>query len=238
LVFDWGKRGADLCGRFVQFSSLRTLERHFQLDIFGDEWTASYNVAPTQEILAITHENGRRLGKFHWGLVPPWSKDLSRASRLINARAETVAQKPSFRAAFKKRRCLILSDGFYEWKGEKGSKQPYFLYQPDKKPFAFAGLWEAWKPEAAAENQSIYYSCTIITREASSSIRTIHHRMPVILLPRVYDHWLDPGNQQGDELQDILDQHHVREISHFPVSKMVNRVQNNSPELIRPVPVT
>ena len=225
-----------MCGRFVQFSSLRTLEHHFQLDIFGHELIASYNIAPTREILAITHDSGRRMGKFHWGLVPSWSKDLSGASRLINARSETVARKPSFRAAFKRRRCLIPSDGFYEWKGEKGNKQPYFLHLPDEKPFAFAGLWEAWKPKNAAKDQSIYYSCTIITREASNSIRQIHHRMPVILKPGVYDRWLDPGNQQTDDLQDLLDHHHVSKISHFPVSKMVNRVENNSPELIRPLP--
>jgi putative SOS response-associated peptidase YedK len=205
------------------------------MDIFDGELTASYNIAPTQEIFAITHEDGRRLGKFHWGLVPFWSKDLSGASRLINARAETVAQKPSFRAAFKKRRCLILSDGFYEWKGEKGNKQPYFLYLPDKKPFAFAGLWEAWKPKDAGDDQSIYYSCTIITRDASTSIKDIHHRMPVILQPPAYDRWLDPANQQSDDLQHILDSQHIRKIYHFPVSKMVNRVQNNSPELIRPL---
>jgi putative SOS response-associated peptidase YedK len=205
------------------------------MDIFDGELTASYNIAPTQEIFAITHEDGRRLGKFHWGLVPFWSKDLSGASRLINARAETVAQKPSFRAAFKKRRCLILSDGFYEWKGEKGNKQPYFLYLPDKKPFAFAGLWEAWKPKDAGDDQLIYYSCTIITRDASTSIKDIHHRMPVILQPPAYDRWLDPANQQSDDLQHILDSQHIRKINHFQVSKMVNRVQNNSPELIRPL---
>lgn len=227
-----------MCGRFVQFSSLRTLEHHFQLDIFGDDVTASYNIAPTQEILAVTHQNGRQLAKFHWGLVPSWSKDLSGASRLINARAETVARKPSFRAAFKKRRCLILSDGFYEWKGEKGNKQPYFLYLPDEKPFAFAGLWEAWKPEDAREDQSTYYSCTIITREASAAIRDIHHRMPVILKPQAYDRWLDPENRDGDGLQAILDHEHVGNISHYPVSKMVNRVQNNSPELMQAIPVT
>ena len=205
------------------------------MDIFDGELTASYNIAPTQEIFAITHEDGRRLGKFHWGLVPFWSKDLSGASRLINARAETVAQKPSFRAAFKKRRCLILSDGFYEWKGEKGNKQPYFLYLPDRKPFAFAGLWEAWKPKDAGDDPSVYYSCTIITRDASTSIKDIHHRMPVILQPPAYDRWLDPANQQSDDLLRILDSQHIRNISHFPVSTVVNRVQNNSPELIRPL---
>jgi hypothetical protein len=145
-----------LCGRFVQFSSLRTLETHFQIEIPGGEIRASYNIAPSQEVLAIVHQNGRRMDKFHWGLVPFWSKKLTGASRLINARAETVAQKPSFRTAFKRRRCLILSDGYYEWKGEKGNKQPYFMFLPDQQPFAFAGLWETWKPKNAAEDQIDY----------------------------------------------------------------------------------
>jgi len=206
------------------------------MDIFGGELTASYNIAPTQEIFAVVQEVDRRLAKFHWGLVPFWSKDLSGASRLINARAETVAQKPSFRVAFKKRRCLILSDGFYEWEGEKGNKQPYFLCLPDEKPFAFAGLWEAWKPGNAGDEQPAYLSCTIITRDASTSVRNIHHRMPVILQPQAYDRWLDPDNQNSEDLQDILDRQHIRQLRAFPVSKMVNRVQNNSPELIRPLP--
>jgi putative SOS response-associated peptidase YedK len=224
-----------LCGRFVQFSSLRTLADHFQIDLFGDEWTASYNIAPTQEIYAVIHQNGRRLVKFHWGLVPFWSKDLSGASRLINARAETVAQKPSFRTAFKRRRCLILSDGFYEWKGEKGHKQPYFMFLPDQQPMAFAGLWEAWKPKDAADDQSTYKSCTIITREASSSVRDIHHRMPVILTPEAYARWLNPENQRTNYLQNIIDTEYIRKLKYFPVSKMVNRVQNNTPECIHEV---
>jgi putative SOS response-associated peptidase YedK len=225
-----------LCGRFVQFSSLRTLETHFQIEIPGGEIRASYNIAPSQEVLAIVHQNGRRMDKFHWGLVPFWSKKLTGASRLINARAETVAQKPSFRTAFKRRRCLILSDGYYEWKGEKGNKQPYFMFLPDQQPFAFAGLWETWKPKNAAEDQIDYKSCTIITMEASKSVQDIHHRMPVILKPEAYDGWLDPEIQQSDDLQNILDRQYVRKIYHFPISKMVNRVQNNSRELIQPLP--
>jgi putative SOS response-associated peptidase YedK len=219
----------------VQFSSLRTLADHFQLDRFGNEWTASYNIAPTQEIVAVIHQNGRRLKKFHWGLIPFWSNNLSGASRLINARAETVARKPSFRAAFKRRRCLILSDGYYEWKGEKGNKQPYYIFLPDRQPLAFAGLWEVWKPGDADDNQSTYDSCTIITRDASSSVRDIHHRMPVILRPEAYDRWLNPENQQTDYLQNIIDTEHIRKLKYFPVSKMVGRVQNNTPELIQPL---
>ena len=224
-----------MCGRFVQFSSLRTIADHFQLDPLGEELTANYNIAPTQEIYAVIHQNGRRLKRFHWGLVPFWSKDLSGASRLINARAETVAQKPSFRTAFKRRRCLILSNGYYEWKGEKGHKQPYYLFLPDQQPLAFAGLWEAWQPGDFDDDQSTYNSCTIITREASSSVRGIHHRMPVILKSEAYNRWLYPEIQQSEYLQNIIDTEYIRELKYFPVSKMVNRVQNNTPECIKPL---
>jgi len=222
-----------LCGRFVQFSSLRTIADHFQLDPLGQELTASYNIAPTQEIFAVIYQNGRQLKKFHWGLVPSWSKDLAGASRLINARAETVAQKPSFRTAFKRRRCLILSNGYYEWKGEKGSKQPYYMFLPDQQPLAFAGLWEAWQPGDARDDQPTYYSCTIITREASRPVRDIHHRMPLILQPEAYDRWLNPEVQQADYLQKIIDTEYIRKLNYFPVSKMVNRAQNNAPECIK-----
>ena len=224
-----------MCGRFVQFSSLRTIADHFQIDPLGGELTASYNIAPTQAIFAVIYQNGRRLKQFHWGLVPFWSKDLSGASRLINARAETVAQKPSFRTAFKRRRCLILSNGYYEWQGVKGNKQPYYMFLPDQQPMAFAGLWETWQPGNPGDDQATYSSCTIITREASSSVRDIHHRMPVILKPEAYDRWLNPEIQQSDYLQNIIDTEYIRKLKYFPVSKMVNRVQNNTPECIEPL---
>lgn len=224
-----------MCGRFVQFSSLRTLESYFQIDSIAADIVASYNIAPTQEIFAIIHHNGHRLEKLHWGLVPSWAKDLTGASRLINARAETASRKPSFRAAFKRRRCLIAADGFYEWQGEKGSKQPYFIALPSGRPFAFAGLWETWKSKEGADGDPVYRSCTILTTAASESIHEIHHRMPVILQPEVYRDWLDPAIQKTDRLEDILQHHHVREMKHYPVSIFVNRVQNNSAECIQPL---
>ena len=134
-----------MCGRFVQFSSLRTLEKYFDFTSAPEDIAPNYNIAPTQNVLAIIQHGDYRLESLHWGLVPSWAKDLSGATRLINARAETVAKKPSFRAAFKRRRCLILADGFYEWHGEKGHKQPWYLTLPADQPFAFAGLWETWK---------------------------------------------------------------------------------------------
>ena len=217
-----------MCGRFVQFSSLRTLETYFPIDSVAGEVTASYNVAPTQEVLAIICQKFYRLEKFHWGLVPSWAKDLKGASRLINARAETVAQKPSFRAAFKRRRCLIMADGFYEWHGKKGSKQPYFITLPSNRPLAFAGLWETWKAPGALDDDPAYRSCTILTTAASQAVNALHHRMPVILHPEAYTDWLDPAIREADRLEKILQNHHVRDMQYYPVSKFVNRVQNNS----------
>ncbi len=224
-----------MCGRFVQFSSLRTLEAYFPFDSIAADVIASYNVAPTQEVLAIIHQNGRRLEKRRWGLVPSWAKDLTGASRLINARAETAAQKPSFRAAFKRRRCLIIADGFYEWQGEKGNKQPYFIALPSKRPFAFGGLWETWKNKDASDDDPVYKSCTILTTAASESIQGIHHRMPVILQPEAYDDWLDPEINDADRLAVVLQNNLVRKVQYYPVSKLVNRVQNNSAENIKPL---
>jgi hypothetical protein len=155
-----------MCGRFVVFSNLEQLKQHFHIDKALSEFTPNYNVAPTQEILAIFLQDGLNvLEKLHWGLVPHWAKDISTGYKMINARSETIATKPSFRDAIKKRRCLILADGFYEWSGSKGNKQPVFIILPDKKPFAFAGLSETWHDKDHQE--APYRSCAIITREAS-----------------------------------------------------------------------
>jgi len=223
-----------MCGRFVQFSSLRTLEQYFNFQTAPEEIAPNYNLAPTQNVLAIVQHRKSRLEIFHWGLVPSWAKNLSVASRLINARAETVATKPSFRTAYKRRRCLILADGFYEWHGEKGNKQPWYLTLPEDHPFAFAGLWEIWRGNDITPEQSDFRSCTIITTEASESVRDIHHRMPVILQPEAYSKWLDPENQDVQELESILHNKHIRDLKSYPVSKQVNRVQNNSPSNIEP----
>ena len=221
-----------MCGRFVGFSDLEQLKACFPIDTAGCEIAASYNVAPSQEVFAIVKRDGEnRLEKFHWGLVPFWAKDISIGNKMINARAETVATKPSFRNAFKNRRCLILADGFYEWTGKKGQKQPMFLALPEGNPFAFAGLWETWNKRDDAG--SIYTSCTIITTNASESVRKIHHRMPVILKPDVYEDWLDPENQDTAELENILRNGFVTELISYPVSKQVNSVFNNDPSNIK-----
>jgi len=223
-----------MCGRFVGFRSLDELKGFFPIDKAACEVTSNFNVAPSQEILVIVRQNGEnRLDKFHWGLVPFWANDVSIGNRMINARAESVAEKPSFRNAFRKRRCLIPAYGFYEWKGATGRKQPMFIRLPDSRPFAFAGLWETWHKKD--DPDAIYKSCTIITTRASESIRDIHHRMPGILKPPVYESWLDPDNQDVVALGTILENEIITELVSYPVSKQVNSASNNNPACIEPI---
>jgi putative SOS response-associated peptidase YedK len=222
-----------MCGRFVGFRNLEQLRNFFPIDTTMSEVTANYNIAPAQQVLAIVCRDGRnRLEKFHWGLVPFWAKDTSMGNRLINARAETVATKPSFRNAFKKRRCLIIADGFYEWRSINKRKQPFFFTLPDKRPFAFAGLWEAWNKKGNSD--PVYHSCTIITIEAGESVRQIHHRMPAVLKTRVYETWLDPEHQDIIALQSILKNDLITKFVSYPVSNSVNSVRNNDPSNIKP----
>jgi putative SOS response-associated peptidase YedK len=223
-----------MCGRFVGFRKLEELKHYFPIDQSNCEAMANYNVAPTQEILAIARLDGANvLDKYHWGLVPFWAKDTAISYKMINARSETVASKPSFRDAFKKRRCLILADGFYEWKGRKGQKQPVFITTPDASPFAFAGLWEIWYDK---QNQdTAYRSCTIITRDAVGAVRELHHRMPVIIHPDAYVPWLDPDNRDPNVLGSILQTNSLTDLVFHPVDKQVNSVRNNDPSNIKPV---
>ena len=223
-----------MCGRFVGYRNLEELMGHFPIDVADAQVTPNYNVAPTQEILAIVrYEEQNHLEYLKWGLVPFWAKDKTIGNRLINARSETAATKPSFRNAFKKGRCLILADGFYEWKGEKGQKQPMLLTLPDGNPFAFAGLWEIW--DNKDKEQTPYRSCTILTRAASESVIPIHNRMPVILKPEAFDTWLDPDNRDINSLLEIIQRQIYTELINIPVSKQVNSVRNNSPENIQTI---
>ena len=220
-----------MCGRFVRHSSMDLIEKTFNVDATGIDAVPNYNVAPTQLVLGLTDDQDNRLQQFHWGLVPFWAKDKSIGARMINARSETVAEKPSFRNAFKKRRCLIIADGYYEWKGPKGQKQPYYFSLGNHEPFGFAGLWEIWKDPEAGE----YRSCTIITTEASDMIKDVHNRMPVILIPDVHDTWLDSDNQDVELLQKILAEYYYRDLRRIPVTRNVNNVRNNDPQNILPI---
>lgn len=223
-----------MCGRFVGFRPIEVLRDHFPIDHAAVETTANYNVAPSQEVLAIVRrEDANWLQRLHWGLVPFWAREPSIGNRLINARAETVAAKPSFRNAFRRRRCLIIADGFYEWTGPKGRKQPVFITLPGEPPFAFAGLWERWRPPGT--DADVYHSCTIITTAASPSIQPIHHRMPAVLKPEAYQAWLDPGLKDADTLNRLLAGQIRTEFTHRPVSTAVNTPRNNGPACIDPL---
>jgi putative SOS response-associated peptidase YedK len=218
-----------MCGRFAQYSDLSTLQKHFDITAATCRVSPAYNIAPTQEVLAVIQHQGRRLGKLRWGLVPRGAKDFT--SGQINARSETLAEKPSFREAFKKRRCLIPADGFYEWEKEDGFKQPWYFTLSSEEPFGFAGLWETWKNK---DGSATYHSCTIITAASDGFIRNIHHRMPVILLPDAYHKWLNPENRNTDELSEILKKEIIRDLKGYRVSQLVNSVKNNDPGCIIP----
>ena len=195
-----------------------------------DRYRLRYNVAPTQEVPAVVFEDGnRRLALLRWGLVPSWAKDKSGAARLINARGESVAEKPSFRTAFKRRRCLVLADGFYEWKREGKVRQPFRFLLDSGEPFAFAGLHEVWKPGTSDELHTV----TIITTAANDLVSPIHDRMPVILPRDVEAEWLDPETDASD-LTDLLLPYPGEAMHSYPVSTLVNSPANDSPDCIAP----
>ena len=221
-----------MCGRFVRHSSLELIEKTFNVDRPAFEVTQSYNIAPTQAVLAVVRNGHAGLVQLHWGLVPFFAKDASGAARMINARSETLATKPSFRNAFRKRRCLIVADGFYEWTGPKGQKQAWYISLPSDGPFGFAGLWEVWR---ADDRKTEIRSCTIITADASPGLRDIHNRMPVILRAGAYDAWLDPANQNAERLRQILQNDRHVEFERTAVSSRVNYVGNTGAGCIEPL---
>ena len=167
-----------MCGRYTLKTPANVLAEQFQIDEYPSSMNASYNIAPTQEVAAVIEGEGKRkLEMLHWGLTPSWADDPRMGNKIINARAETVAEKPSFRKAFRNHRCLVLADGFYEWHKTGNGKQPYYIRMEDGSPFAFAGLWESW------QNGTEIRSATIITTDANDVVGPIHNRMPVILHP-------------------------------------------------------
>ena len=225
-----------MCGRFARYSLSRELERYFNAHPPSFEIQPNYNVVPTQEIpVVVLQEDERHIRKRHWGLVPFWAKDISIGSRMINARAETITSKPAFRAALKQRRCLIPANGFYEWQGKAGSKQPYYFHLPSGEPFAFAGLYEIWEDKDAPPETGPYKSCTIITTDASESVKDIHSRMPLILRPEAYEEWLDPDNKEPAKIEELLKTKYVQELKRYPVSRMVNKVGNNQKGCMQPL---
>jgi len=221
-----------MCGRFVRHSSLELIEKTFNVDRLAFEATHSYNIAPTQAVLAVVRNGHAGLVQLHWGLVPFFAKDASGEARMINARSETLATKPSFRNAFRKRRCLIVADGFYEWTGPKGQKQAWYITLPSDGLFGFAGLWELW---CADDPKTELRSCAIITTEASPGLRDIHNRMPVVLRAGAHDAWLDPANEHAGRLQQILKNDCHVEFKRTAVSSRVNHVGNTDAGCIEPL---
>jgi putative SOS response-associated peptidase YedK len=226
-----------MCGRFAGFSTLDEIRAHFSVETDPPEAVRSnYNVAPSQQVLSVVEDGGeRRLVFLHWGLVPFWAKDRTIGSRMINARSETVDQKPSFKAPFQKRRCLVVNDGFFEWARVDGKKQPVFIRPRNESgPFGFAGLWEVWRARDEPETAP-HRSCTILTAEAADSIKAVHHRMPVVLKPEAYRQWLDASVTGPEVLRRLLRDHCHRDFEYRPVSRKVNSPANNEPDLIEAV---
>ena len=195
-----------------------------------------YNIAPTQEILVVVQEPGtatRQARRHRWGLIPSWAKDPAIGNQLINAQVETAATKPAFRVAFRKRRCLILADGFYEWQVEPGKKArvPHYIRMKDEKPFSFAGLWSEWRSADGSELRS----CAIITTEPNELMAEIHNRMPVILDKKHFDRWLDRDYKETKELKKLLVPYPARKMKAYPVSRLVSNSRNDVPECLEPL---
>ena len=226
-----------MCGRFVLSLTPNQVKLFFDLFEVPEDFSPRYNIAPTQRVLMVSAENLRAARWAKWGLVPSWAKDPKIGSRMINARAETIAEKPSFRAAFRRRRCLILADGFYEWKKHGKGKTPMFIRRRDQEPFVFAGLWESWRPRAEnaqdEEEERTITSCTIITTSPNELLAPIHNRMPVILPKAAYSLWL-ADEPPKEDLLELLEPAPAEELEAFAVSTLVNSVANDLPGCITP----
>ncbi|HTT20042.1 MAG TPA: SOS response-associated peptidase [Candidatus Sulfotelmatobacter sp.] len=225
-----------MCGRYRLSRRKQIIEEQFDCDPWDDDWSPRYNIAPTQPVPVIRQhpkEPVRQISTMGWGLVPHWAKDASGAASTINARSETASVKPAFRDPLRFRRCLIPSDGFYEWKKTGTFKQPFCFEVKDGELFAFAGLWDRWKN---AERQWIK-TCSILTTTPNAVTSAVHDRMPVILDPDRYDLWLDPGMQNVEAISELLKPYDARLMRCYPVSSRVNHVAKDDVECSRPVEV-
>ena len=228
----------EMCGRYSLIADLGELARRFEFDGDWAKFDSAYNVAPTQDVLTVVGGETRPVGLMRWGLIPHWARDPKIGARMINARAETVAEKPAFRDALRRRRCLVLADGFYEWQRTAGTKRPMRIVMRSGEPFAFAGLWSVWRDP----DGNRVPSCAIITTSANDLLRPIHDRMPVVLSREMEDFWLDESVDDPDTLRGFLTPHPSDEMEAHAVSSLVNSVANDGPEVIeavdRPASVT
>jgi putative SOS response-associated peptidase YedK len=222
-----------MCGRFTLTATPGALDQLFPSLFDGLDVVPQYNIAPTQQVLAVRLRPGSdqpEAVRLRWGLVPSWADDLKIGYRHINARVESVPNKPAFRAAYKQRHCLVLADGFYEWQKSGGGKQPYHLRLKGSRPFAFAGLWETWR----RDDQTVQ-SCTILTTQANPLTSAVHDRMPVILSPEHCHHWLDAAVSGTNGASAYLGPYPAAEMEAVAVSTRVNSVKNNDPACLAPV---
>ena len=217
-----------MCGRYSLILTIGEFQNRFEFDGERLGYAPAYNIAPTQNVLTVVGGEPRQGGYMRWGLIPSWAKDKSIGSRIINARAETVAEKQSFRNALRRRRCLVLADGFYEWQRDGKNKRPVRIVMRSGEPFAFAGLWETWKDPGGA----IISSCTIITTRTNALLKPIHNRMPVILPRNVEEFWLDESVDDPATLTSVLTPYPADAMEAYEVSSLVNSVANNGPEVV------
>ena len=220
-----------MCGRFTLTTNLGAIAQRFGVARFLEEVGPRYNITPTQTVIVVNDDGTRHLRQMRWGLIPSWAKDPAIGNRMINARAETVATKPAFRVALRKRRCLIPADGFFEWTPAGRRKQPVYIALKNREPFGFAGLWEAW---TSPEGQEIT-SCTIITTEANEILKPIHDRMPVILNHDAEAVWFDPTIQDSARLLPLLKPYPSEEMEIYQVSTRVNNPDRDGPQCIKPL---
>ncbi|MFZ3371036.1 MAG: SOS response-associated peptidase [Candidatus Sulfotelmatobacter sp.] len=225
-----------MCGRYRLSRRKQFIEEQFDTADWQDDWSPRYNIAPTQPIPVVRQhpkEPRRDLSLMRWGLIPSWAKDTSSAARMINARSETAHTLPAFREAMKSRRCLIPADGFYEWKRDGKTKQPFCFEVSEGQLFAFAGLWERWRDPSGQWVKS----CSILTTTPNAVTSAVHDRMPVILHPDSYDLWLDPGMQNVAAISELLKPYDAGLMRCYPVSTRINHVANDDEECSRPVEV-
>jgi putative SOS response-associated peptidase YedK len=219
-----------MCGRFVRQGDIDKIVREFEIHAVRCQLSPSYNVAPTQEVAVVIEDGVKQLVAVRWGLVPSWAGDLSGASRMINARAETISQKAAFKEAFLRRRCLVVADGFYEWQKVGGEKQPIYISLKSGRAFGFAGLYENWR----SPQGEVIRTCTIITTRANEIMKPIHDRMPVIIPADQEDTWLDPTVDDSARLLALLEPYPADEMETCEVSRIVNSVANDSPQCLLP----
>jgi putative SOS response-associated peptidase YedK len=224
-----------MCGRYQLSKSEKQVREHFGVSV-DEDYSPRYNISPSQSVITIRQDAtapDRLLSKMRWGLVPFWAKDVAIGYKMINARSETVMEKPAYRDSFKKRRCLIPAAGFYEWKKIGKEKQPYNFGMTDDSIFAFAGIWDTWKsPDGTPID-----SCSILTTTPNTLVQDVHDRMPVILATDDYDQWLDPGVKETSTLVELLKPFPAKQMRRFPVSQLVNSPKNDKPECLVEAPI-